>query len=142
MDVTELVKQLTPMLIPFLPYLVKAGEKAAEEAGKQLGGEAWGKVKTLWGRLQPSVQAKPAAQEAVQEVARNPQDADAQAALRLQLKKILTEDEALAHELVPLVQSLQQTRISVIASGERSVAVGGSISGSTIITGDVNKGEA
>ncbi len=139
MDVTELVKQLTPMLIQFLPYLVKAGEKAAEEAGKQLGGEAWGKVKTVWGKLQSSVQTKPAAQEAVQEVARNPQDADAQAALRLQLKKILTEDEALARELVPLVQSLQQTRISVIASGERSVATGGSISGSTIITGDVNK---
>jgi hypothetical protein len=88
------------------------------------------------------VQAKPAAQEAAQEVARNPQDTDAQAALRLQLKKILTEDQALARELVPLVQSLQQTRISVIASGDRSVATGGSISGSTIITGDVNKGKA
>jgi hypothetical protein len=33
MDVTTLAKDLAVFLIPFLPYLLKAGEKAAEEAG-------------------------------------------------------------------------------------------------------------
>lgn len=139
MDASELAKQLAPILIPFLPYLVKMGEKATEEAGKQLGGEAWDKVKSLWGKLQLKIAAKPAAQEAVHDVAQNPRDEDAQSALRLQIKKLLSEDEKLAREIEPIVKSLQQANITVIASGERSVAIGGNVSGSTIITGDKNK---
>ncbi|MCX7841326.1 MAG: hypothetical protein N2559_17970 [Anaerolineae bacterium] len=48
------------------------------------------------------------------------------------------KDETLARELVPLVQSLEHTHVTVIASGDRSVAVGGSVSGSVIRTGDAN----
>jgi hypothetical protein len=138
MDVSELAKQLAPILIQFLPYLVKAGGTVAEEAGKKLGGESWDKVKSLWGKLQPKVETKPAAQEAVQDVAQNPKDEDAQAALRQQIKKILGEDEALAREIEPMVKSLQQANVTVVASGDRSVAVGGNVTGGTIITGDAN----
>lgn len=138
MDVSELAKQLAPILIQFLPYLVKAGGNVAEEAGKKFGGESWDKVKSLWGKLQPKVETKPAAQEAVQDAAQNPKDEDAQAALRQQIKKILGEDEALAREIEPMVKSLQQANVTVVASGDRSVAVGGNVAGGTIITGDAN----
>lgn len=37
MDIPTIAHNLTTFLIPFLPYLLKAGEKAAEEAGKKLG---------------------------------------------------------------------------------------------------------
>ena len=99
MDIATLAKEVALFLTPFLPYLLKAGEKAAEEAGKELGGDAWDRAKGLWSRLRPQIEAKPAAQEAVTDAAAAPHDEDAQAALRLQLKKLLTENEELAREI-------------------------------------------
>jgi hypothetical protein len=138
MDVTTLAKDLAVFLIPFLPYLLKAGEKAAEEAGKKLGGDAWDRAKGLWGKLRPKVEAKPAAQEAVQDAAATPNDNDIQAALRLQLRKLLAEDAVLAREIERVWQEAQQAGAIVIAAGERSVAIGRDVSSSTIITGDQN----
>ena len=99
MDIRTLSQQLLNFLDPFLPYLLQMGEKAAEEAGKKLGTETWERAKALWERLKPKVAAKPAAQEAVQEVAAHPEDEDAHAALRWQLRKLLAEDETLAREV-------------------------------------------
>jgi hypothetical protein len=136
MDVSELVKQLTLMLIPLLPYLVKAGEKAAEEAGKKVGGDTWDKVKSLWDKLKSKIAAKPAAQEAVQDVARAPQDEDAQASLRQQLKKILSEDEALATQVAEWLKQNAPSVNTVIASGERAVVIGRDANNNVIITGN------
>jgi hypothetical protein len=138
MDVTTLAKDLAVFLIPFLPYLLKAGEKAAEEAGKKLGGDAWDRAKGLWAKLRPKVEAKPAAQEAVQDAAAAPNDEDIQAALRLQLRKLLAEDAMLASEIERLWKEAQQKGTTVVAAGERSVAIGRDVTSSTIITGDQN----
>jgi hypothetical protein len=51
MDIPTVVQDLTTFLVPFLPYLLKAGEKAAEEAGKHIGTDAWERVKHPWARL-------------------------------------------------------------------------------------------
>jgi hypothetical protein len=136
MDVSELVKQLTPILIPLLPYLGKLGDGVVDGAGELMAAGTWERVKSLWAKLKPKVDAKPAAQEAVQDVARNPQDEDAQAALRQQLKKILSEDETLASQVAEWLKENAPRGNTVIASGERSVAIGGSVRGSTINTGD------
>jgi hypothetical protein len=85
------------------------------------------------------VEARPAAQEAVVDVATNPQDEEALAALRLQLRKLLAEDEPLAQELARLLPQPRPTGQTVIASGDRSVAIGGNPSGNVIITGDVKR---
>jgi hypothetical protein len=87
------------------------------------------------------VETKPAAQEAVQDVAKAPEDADAQAVLRLQLKKLLAEDEALAREVAQLWEEARAAGVVIIAAGQRSVAAL-SIEGSTIITGDQNVARA
>lgn len=136
MDVTVLVKDVIPFLAPFLPYLLKAGEKAAEEAGKNLGEAAWERAKALWGRLRPKVEAKPAALEAAQDVASQPDDEDAQTALRLQLKKLLAEDQALAAQVARLWEETKAADVSMSTIGPRSVAIDGNVSGSTMITGD------
>ncbi|MFN4294016.1 MAG: hypothetical protein ACK4JD_07785 [Thermoflexales bacterium] len=102
LDPSQFIPPFVSFLAPFLPYLLKMGEKAAEEAGKKLGAEAWERAKALWVRLRPAVVARPAAQEAVQDAAAQPQDEDALAALRRQLKKLLTEDPALAAEIAQL----------------------------------------
>ena len=126
---------LTSFLAPFLPYVVQAGQKVAGKAADVIGDEAANYAEKLWERLRPGVESKPAAQEAVEEVAAHPEDEDALGALRIQLRKLLEEDQELAADLTKIWQEAQAANV-VTASGERSVAVGGDVSGSTIVTGD------
>jgi hypothetical protein len=131
------IAALTAFLAPFLPTLVKAGEKAVEKAADAVSDEAFKYAKALWEKLRPGVDAKPAAKEAAEEVAARPDDEDAVAALRLQLRKLLEEDTKLAGDLAAIWQEAQAANVvQVTASGERSVAVGGDVTGSTIVTGD------
>lgn len=100
MDITLLVK----ILAPCLPFLMKMGNKAVEAASQKVGEDGWNKAKAIWAKLHPKVEAKVAAQEAAADVAKNPEDEDLQAALRVQLKKILEEDQALAEEITKILQ--------------------------------------
>ncbi len=134
-DSSQLIPQLVSFLAPFLPYLLQMGEQAAEEAGKKLGADAWERAKALWGRLRPRVESKPALQEAIQDAAAAPQEEDALAALRQQLKKLLAEDPALAAEIARLWSEAQAAGVTVAARGSRSVAIDGNVTGSVIITG-------
>jgi len=138
MDINALASSLTTALVPLLPYLLKAGEKAAEETGKAVAGQSleWGK--SLWSKLKSKIEAKPDALEAAQEIAQSPEDQDAQAALRRHLRKLLTEDQSLAEEVSRWLEQGKAAGITVTASGERSVAIGGDVKGSTIVTGDGN----
>jgi len=125
MDVTVLTKTVVTFLSPFLPYLLKVAEKSAEEVGKKFGAEAWDRATTLWGKLRGRSEVEKAAQDA----AAMPEDPDAQAALRLQLKKLLTEDTALADEIErfmsgEVVQRVLAEQGSQVR-GVRQTAVGG-----------------
>ncbi len=139
MDIGALATSVTTALVPLLPYLLKAGEKAAEETGKTVAGQSWEWAKSLWTKLKPKVEAKPAALEAAQDVAQSPDNKDLQAVLRVQLGKLLTEDQSLAEEVSRLLEQGKAAGIHVFAAGERSVAIGGDVNSSTIVTGDQNK---
>jgi hypothetical protein len=139
MDTGALASSVTTALVPLLPYLLKAGEKAAEETGKTVAGQSWEWAKSLWTKLKPKVEAKESALEAAQDVAQSPEDEDAQAALRVQLKKLLTEDQSLAEEVSQWLEQGKAAGINVFAAGDRSVAIGGNVNSSTIVTGDQNK---
>src|SRR5437868_2765828 len=138
MDVGALANSLTTVLVPLLPYLIKAVEKAAEETAKRAAGESWEWAKSLWTKLKPKVDAKAAALEAAQDVAQSPGDEDLQATLRVQLKKLLSEDQSLAEEVSRWLEQGKAAGINVSAIGQRSVAIGRDFTG-TIITGDQNK---
>lgn len=136
------IAALTAFLAPFLPSLIKAGEKAVEKAADAVSDEAFKYARALWDKLQPGVEAKPAAKEAAEEVATHPDDDDALASLRLQLRKLLEQDQGLADDLARIWQEAQAANVvQVTASGERSVAVGGDVTGSTIVTGDQTRSE-
>lgn len=75
------------------PYLAKAGEVAAKKVGEDI----YQALKARFGK-------KPAAQEALADLEKAPSDTDLQAALRVQLKKLLVEDEAFAAQLQQLLQ--------------------------------------
>lgn len=138
MDITQLAQLLTTTLIPFLPYLMKAGEKASETLGEKLGGGGWDLAKSLWDRLQSKFESKPLALEAAKEAAASPDDEDMQATFRGQLKKLLAEDESLARELSKLLDEAKAAGMNVVQSGDRNVYVGGAVTGN-ITTGDNNK---
>jgi hypothetical protein len=101
MDIALLVK----FLAPCLPFLLKVGNKAVEGASEKVGEDVWNKAKAIWAKLHPKVEAKEAAKEAATDVAQKPEDEDLQASLRVQLKKILDADTALAEEISKILQA-------------------------------------
>ena len=103
MDVRALADSLTQILAPGLPRLVGRGMEAPPNGAKSPGDME--KAKALWSRLRQRVEEKPAAAEAVQDLARAPEDSDAQAALRIQIRKLLEGDAVLAAELASLIES-------------------------------------
>src|SRR5215213_401655 len=147
MDVSLLADAVTQMLAPALPALVLGGQDLVADAAKALGTEAWKKVTTLWGKLRGRIEQKPAAGEAAQDVARSPENPDALAALRHQIKKILAEDEAFAAEVAQLVGGLSfqadlqgsgaiAQGAGSVAAGAGGVAVGRDVHGGIVLGGD------
>jgi hypothetical protein len=129
-------------VVAFLsPYFTEGGKAAAKKVGEAL-------VATIKRRFQ----GKPAAEEALKDVEETPQDEDLQAALRVQLKKVMQQDEVFAAELATLLDEARrsapatyQARLigsgaiaqgeGATAVGERGVAIGGSVGGD-VSTGD------
>ncbi len=87
---------------------------------------------SLLRRLLRQEQTTPALEAAVLDLAEDVDDPDRQGALRLQIRKLLTEDEELRTEIAGL---LEVAAPAVTASGTRSVATG-TITGSVVSTGD------
>lgn len=130
MDVALLAQAIVSLLTPVLPLLVKLGEKGVEEIGKKMGESTWEFAKKIWKKLSPKLSANPITKEAVVDVSKNPKDEDAIASLRLQIRKILTENISLAQELY--------LQLGDIQSAARNINVNGSVYGSTFVTGNEN----
>ena len=145
MNVAELAERVTALLTAAMPYLQKAGDEASGEAGQQLDRGVWEAAQALWQRLRPKLETRPAAMDAVADLVSDPRDPDLQAALRVQLKKILADDTdlaaALAHlpavAITPTFYSAQASDRGVIAQNgsvaAHMVAVGKDINGNVII---------
>lgn len=129
MDVSALVS----ILAPCLGMLLAGANSAAQEIGKSVAPELLAHAKRLWAKLRPHVESKPAALEAAEDVAERPDDERSRGALELQLEKLLRDHAELSQELAPIVRDA--VAAGVVAMGERSVAVGGNVSG-VIVTGD------
>ena len=113
--------------------------KRRKKPARQSRGQGWEWAKSLWTKLKPKVEAKPGALETAHDAAQAPEDPDAQAAFRQLLKKLLTEDQSLAEEVSRWLEQGKAAGINVSAVGERSVAIGGNVKSSTIVTGNQNK---
>jgi hypothetical protein len=139
MDYPQLSTQLVQFLAPFLPYLLKglklAGQEAAKALGEKAGEQGFEQAKALWDKLR----RKKNVEQVAQTVAALPDNQALREALREEIARALEEDEALAQELARLLPQSGPAGQTVIPSGNRSVAIGGSVSGSVIVTGDRNK---
>jgi hypothetical protein len=124
---------LTAFLSPFLPTFLKLGgkavEKATESASGKLGEAAFSKAQAVWGKLSPKLEANKGAKEAVTDAANHPEDEDFQAALRVQLKKLLATDEELRTEIDRIldenaVDGTSGTQIVQNVTGDRNQVIG------------------
>jgi hypothetical protein len=101
-------------LIPLLrPYFSKAAGKAAEKAGEALPAA----LGNLWTNISKRVSETPSGKEALSDLAQTPDDADAHAAFRIQLRKLLERDPALATEAATVIRSTESYRAQVVGDG-------------------------
>jgi len=130
-EIPALVTTTWTALQPFLPIIAA---KAAEEVGKTAVSEVWTAIKKKF-------DTKEAAKEALVDLLKDPQDADAQGAFRKQLKKLLEEDSSFASDLANLLEKAgsdfkaQVIGGGAIAQGDGAKAVG---QGGIMIEGGMN----
>jgi hypothetical protein len=139
MDLVELSYTLGDGLKPVLPLLLTAGNTATEVmTGKALTAlERWGAK--VWRRLRRSPTPESTAVEiAARDIVQRPDDLDTARSLRVRLLKLLESDPELAADLAVLVEEGQRAGVLTVAAGSRSVAVGGDLTDSVIVTGDEN----
>ncbi len=106
----QLLSSLAAAAVSLLvSFLTKAGEAASRKAGED-----------IYQRLKARFQQRPAAQEVLAELERQPNDADVQAAARLQLRKLLEEDQAFATVLHELVETSIDLRAKSITIDQKS----------------------
>jgi hypothetical protein len=154
MDPKLLADAVTNFLAPAMPYLVKGGQEMVGKAGKKIGEEGLEIAKKLWGKLQPKVEAAPMAKGAADEIAKAPDDPEAQETLSIQIRKILKADADLAAELTRLIEAVgpkttYQGVVSgsgalaqgpgAVAAGQNGIAIGGSVQGDFHAGVDRNK---
>lgn len=141
MDITALVNSVAPYIIMAAPYLKQLGNVAGEEsakelskqAAKKLGEGSWGIANSIWQKLRG---AKPETQTAIDsalnDIADAPTDLDTHAALRVKLRKALTDDATLFESLAQIIREAGGTNIN----GERNTVLGDNAQDNVIITGD------
>lgn len=140
-EIPALVSSAWTMIQPYLPVIAT---KAAEGLGQTA-------VAKVWTTIEKRFEAKPAAQEALTDLLKTPQDADLQGAFRSQLKKLLEEDLSFANNLASLLDAAGSDYKAqvigdgasaqgdgAIALGKGAVHIGGNASNNTIITSDKN----
>jgi hypothetical protein len=120
---------LTALLAPHLPTLMKLGGKAAESAASKIGADTWETVKKIWAKLSPRIEAKESAKEAAIDVANNPDDEDLQAALRVQLKKLLEQNKELEDAIAKILadtppEVIAGVQITQNVTGNKNLTIG------------------
>ena len=140
MGEAALASMVVSLVAPYLPGLLnKIGGAAATEAGKKAFGVAWDSISGMWTHLWGAAGADPQAQKAADRVAKAPDDAGAQGALKFVLEDFFEKNPGIKTEIEAKLKKAEEVGkaagINVQAIGERSVAVGGSVTGN-ISTGD------
>ncbi len=121
MNIPEIAAAITTLLTPYLPALVEHGQKALEGAAGKIGEKAVEGITKIWQRLSGKAEEKVELKEALKDSAAQPADAGVQAALRVQLRKLLESDPALAKELHGLLQGCGNTVIVQNVSGTGNI---------------------
>jgi hypothetical protein len=132
-ETAQLIHDTVTNLAPALPFLLKAAEGASESIGKKIGGAAANKALQIWHWLRPKTEQNPALLEAASKAASAPGDENALSALRSELRNLLHAQPHLVQELSTIIAPMTQAN-KVSATGTGAIAVGGSVSDSSLNT--------
>lgn len=141
MDPATIAAGVVSVVAPFLKGFLTGVKDEAEKAGEAAGGKLREVAAGIWQKLHPKLEQKPAAMEAAEKVADQPDDQDWQAALRVQLKMLLEEDHALADDLGSSLEEARKAGVvaDVVIYGDVKADHGGVAAGRDI-TGGVHTG--
>ncbi|MBL8090462.1 MAG: SUMF1/EgtB/PvdO family nonheme iron enzyme [Anaerolineales bacterium] len=121
MDIAQLAVDTAKFLAPYLPYLIAGGKLAAkaafEQAGTRFTDALWNKAEELWKKLKPKVEEKPVLKEAVDKVARKPEDKRVIGNLEVELEEVFNEDVEFA-EIINSIVITGDVINSQIAKGD------------------------
>ena len=121
-----------------VPYLSKSAERVATQASAAIGDAAWGFGRRIWSKLGDRLAERPAAREAIDDVAAAPDDKGARAALERQLSKVLAAEPQLAAEIEDVIKEAAAAGV-IEVRGERNVVLkDASVTNSAIVSGDSN----
>jgi hypothetical protein len=162
-DTQELASSTTALIAPMLSQLLRGDAAPATEGmapgatGPSATDAALAQAREVWELLRPLAAVQPLFERAAQDLAGSPDDPDAQAAFRLQLKKLLLSEPESAARLGPLIGQIStvnteggaavsgnveagndfvgRDKVTRVKARGRGVAVGGD-AGGIIITGD------
>lgn len=134
MDLAALAAVVTGAIAPCLGFLLGLAGKIPEGAAQKLGEDGLAWLQKLWGKLKAAIASNPAADEATRDLAQNPDDADLQAAFRVQVKKLLSADPALAAAIAQILSEqpagvAASVSIQLTSVGNQNQAIG-QVSGS------------
>ena len=99
----------TAAVAALTPYL----SAAAGEGAKKLGSAVADRLAGLYDKMKTHL-GSPAGQEALADLAKTPEDADTQGALRLALRKQLAQDPSFHAELAALVEEISRLHPAVV----------------------------
>jgi hypothetical protein len=121
-DVTQTAAAVVPYLTAAAhTYGMHTLDKLRDDAVDAASDAAVGVARRLAKRLFGRQESRPAIEAALGDLAATPHDVDAQAALRLQIRKALTDDPALCADIARMLADAN-AGVVVVASGDRSVA--------------------
>jgi hypothetical protein len=137
LDPAAVAPEVAAALTPFLPILTGAANHVSEALGAQLGEGAVSWAGRVWARLTDNRLSGSNADEleaVAEQAAAAPDDPDALAAFRWQVRRRLEADSRLLADVKEMLAQVPPA----ITSGDRAVAIGGTTTETTIITGDNN----
>ncbi|HRY14872.1 MAG: SUMF1/EgtB/PvdO family nonheme iron enzyme [Candidatus Competibacteraceae bacterium] len=125
MDITEVAGKLATLLVGYGPAIETPEHRQEDESSL---------ARVVWQQLRPNLKAKPSAWEALNDCWAQPEDADSQAALRNQLKKILNAE--LTTDLARLLAEMDGAKSYLAqANGQGVVAQAGSVAAHEVAVG-------
>ena len=128
------------LLARALPFISKSAERIATKAGDAIGDASLEFAQRIWDKIGGRLSERPAAQEAVEEVAAAPDDEGARFVFERQLGKLFEADPQLAAEIEEIMaEAVAAGAVRVDVEGERNVTITNSpVTNSSIISGDGN----
>lgn len=108
MSIDQVAIQISRLVIPALPYLIKGlkvgGEKAAEKLGELGAGKSAELAEKLWGKLAGKKSRSRKLDIAARELSKTPKDKTWQMVMKQEIKQLLKTDPKLLKEITLMMQ--------------------------------------